>query len=318
MAETSILAKNMVVVDGITRAGKFWLASLLVHFEKMEHVQYRAVMDLCVSMNLLDVISENAAVSLLQNEANTHIYETSIGRNLNFKVADSSSVCKNPNFQIYQQRVAAPDAPPHDMAGEIRRSDQQFLFIAHNWLCNAPLCFKAFPDVRLIRMERNPIDLVYAWHAKGHGQPRAFAGRIVGKSGPQPWFAADWSEEYEGLGEMDRIIRSISHLDGTAKRSLKALPEPLRRRILFTSYEALGSRPVAEAERIADSLGTRPGSTLGLFVTQESLKKRDQGSLEKARADKLARIRQAATPRYVEMLVELDRSYAAAQAAARA
>lgn len=311
MAETRIFSKNLIAVDGITRAGKFWIASMLAHFERMEHVQHRAVMDLCVSMHLMGVISENAARSLLQNEANTHMYETSIGRNLNFRFADSSSVYKNPNLQAYLQRVAGPDALPHDVAREIGKSDRLFLFIAHNWLCNAPLCFRAFPDLKLIRMERNPIDLVYAWFAKGHGRPQAFAGRIAGEGGPQPWFASGWSAQYDGLKEMDRIIQSVVHLDGVAKKAFRALPDSLRRRILFTSYEALGSSPMIEAERIADFLGTRPGRTLGFFIAQDTLKKRDLRSLESARADKLSRIRRAATPRYMEMLVEMDRRYAA-------
>jgi hypothetical protein len=302
-------SNNVLFVDGITRSGKFWLGNLLIHFDRMEHIQHHPAMDVCVHMNRLGMINDKAAAVMLRNEAQSHVYEMAIGRNINFRAADSSSVYKNPNFQTYLQRVAGKDVVFREVMAAIQSGDRIFLFIVHDWLCNAGLCFQAFVQPKVISIERNPIDLVYAWYKKGLGDRRAFSACLENKNGPLPWFVYKWIDEYESLNEMDRIIKSIAGLRGMAEEAFKNLPSGGKKRIIFTSYEAFAVQPRIEAEKIGNFLGTKLMATAESFFSQPIFKQRNKDSLIKSRKKKASEIKKQASRVCFSLLSDLNKQY---------
>lgn len=309
MEEMKEYPGNIVFIDGITRSGKFWMANALIHFDRMEHMQHYPVVDACVHMNLMGILTDNAAISLLQNEIRTRMYETAIGRNVNFRLRDSSSVCKNPNFSVYLERITGEDVNPHTVEKWIDEGDRIFLFIVHDWLCNAGICFKAFPKLKMICMERNPADIVYAWHKKGHGRSCAFSWRIETGNGFAPWFTYKWNKDYKKLGEMDRIIRAIVSLSKMTEDSWGLLSQAHKEQILFSSYETLALQTEAEIKRIAAFIKTKPLPSIRLFLDQDVFKKRNKKVLEETRKEKIETIRKQSSKEMFSLLLRLEERY---------
>jgi hypothetical protein len=301
--------ENLVVIDGITRAGKFWMGNMLIHFEGVEHMQHYPAMDMFVHMHQIGALSDNAAESLLQNETSARMYEMAIGRNINFRFADSSSVYRNPNLKMYLQRSSGPDVNPRDTEKQINSGRNVFLFIVHDWLCNPGICFESFPKLKIVYMDRNPVDLVYAWYRKGHGNRNAFSCGIDGRKGPLPWFAYPWMDEYERLNEIDRSIMSIATLDDMAHKGFKTLPKAQKNRILFTSYEDLATKPQETAEKISAFLGREPMATIKMFFSQDIFKQRTNAAINKSRKEKLETIKEKASQKKLELLLKLEREY---------
>ncbi len=309
-APAESLARNLAFIDGITRSGKFWLANLLHHFEDVEHIRHDPAVDHVSVMYYLGMIREDAAVSLLRDIVNRHTYENAIGRNVNFRFADHSSVYHSPKLQDYLMRVSGPDVFPRKVFEKLRRGSRYSMFIAHDWLSTPTVQIKAFPKMKLLRIERNPVDLVNAWHSTKIGMDRMFFNcRVHGLKGSVPWFAHEWRDEFDSMAEMDRIIRAVLWLDEAARSTYRILPELNQKMIFFTAYEVMAVKPLEEAEKIAAFLGTRTSDTLQAYVLQKPFRERTGSQILKARQGKLKIIREKASKPWYKRLVQAGDAY---------
>ena len=79
--------------------------------------------------------------------------------------------------------------------------------------------FKAFPDLKIIDLIWNPIDLIYSWMMKDYGNTDlkrkvdifkiGLDPSICGTNGPLPWYLYSIKNDYESLNQTDKIIASI-------------------------------------------------------------------------------------------------------------
>jgi hypothetical protein len=311
---TDCLSNNIVFVDGITRSGKFWLVNFLHQIENMEHVRHDPTMDHIAVANFFKLIDDNVAVSLLQSMLDRQAYETLIGRNLNLRYADSSSVFKNPDLQKYLIRVFGPDIDPQLVYRESKENNSWFVFLAHDWLSHLRIQYEAFPTMKLIRVERNPVDLVNAWYTKGIGRDRMnFGIRIKGTSGSVPWFTYPWLDSFDTLCEMDRIILSILTLESLAKETYRSLPVMQQQQILFVSYETMASSPLNEIKTIAEFLQTSVRNSVSSFVAGNIFQKRGMANLTSSRELKMQFIQKHASTEMFQRLEEAAEEYEQSQ-----
>ncbi|MBN1636162.1 MAG: sulfotransferase domain-containing protein [Deltaproteobacteria bacterium] len=289
-------AKNVVFIDGITRSGKFWMVHFLYQIENIEHVRHDPTMDHVAVASFFKMIGDNVAISLLQGMLNRQLYENLIGRNLNFRYADSSSVLKNPDLQKYLMRVIGPDRDPQETFSELKESNNWFVFLVHDWLSHLKIQLEAFPAMKLIRVERNLIDLVYAWYSKGIGRDRmAFGIRIKSNYGSVPWFAFPWLDSFDSLCEMDRIILSILTLHQKAKETYETLSISHKKQVLFTSYEEMAGTPLDTINDIATFLGTSVRDSVWTFIEEKVFRERNRSNLTASREVKKQFIQERAS-----------------------
>ena len=105
------LVKNLLLLEGHTRAGKFLLGKVLDGFEQIEHFQYVGLIEQLPFLERLGCISRDAAMSLLQIAVDENAYHLRIGRNLNFRNSDSSSLLKSFFLDRYIPRAFESDNP---------------------------------------------------------------------------------------------------------------------------------------------------------------------------------------------------------------
>src|SRR5258708_410333 len=209
------LVTGPLLIEGVTRAGKFLLANLVNGFEDIEPVQYYGLMEDLPYLVRFGFVDREVAKQILQCEVDTHCYEMLICRNFNHRVSDKSSIFNVPKSERFLKRSTGPDG---DVAVEYFRKHHLFsLFIAHETMANIGIYFETFPKLKVMHIERNPIDLAYSWYKRGLGKrwradPILFQIPMHHKDGPVPWFAYEWLDEYHRLSEMDRVIRSITSI----------------------------------------------------------------------------------------------------------
>lgn len=303
-------SKNMVFIDGITRSGKFWMGNLMSHMENVDHFRHEPAFDTVSTIFHLGGMTEDAAVLLLQNMANQHVYQNMVGRNLNCKAEDSSSIYRNPNVQEYLLRMASPIGSQQEIVQGLQESGRIFPIVAHDWLSHLGPHFKAFPGMKLVRMERSPLDLAYGWYSTGLANGRMFfSDRIDSTTGGMPWFCHEWADEFDDLSPVERIIKSILYLYHSAQEVYEKLGSAQRADILFTSYEGLAHQPAVEAERIASFMGTEVSVTLDAYIASPAFIKRSLKSIRDKRNEKLVELSQSASSELIEELSVVQNGY---------
>ncbi|MEK7125821.1 MAG: sulfotransferase domain-containing protein [Patescibacteria group bacterium] len=303
------LVKNPLFIDGISRAGKFLLTNLLSGLKGVEPVQYRPVMEHVSRLQRFGLIDRKAAQQLLRTEADLACYEMLIGRNFNFRRSDKSSIFNNAGYKAYLKRLDQVDGPAALV--NFYKNNLLSLFIIHEAFPNINVFFDAFPDMKVIIMQRSPVDLVYSWQQRQLG---ARIGRdpllgeipLQGKTGPIPWYLYESQAEYISLKGIDRTILSITTLFKMYDASYNKLPALKKKHIMFVRYEDILSNPQATVKAVSHFLQRRVLSGIKDIIKKEKLPNKEYLSLKE---QKIEKIKSLASKKYFNKLLFLEKKY---------
>lgn len=306
------LVKKLLIIEGIGRAGKFLLANLINGLEGIEPVQCHSFIEQVPILERFGFIKREAAKEMLRCEIDTYCYEMLIGRNLNHRVADKSSIFNMPNWQKYFDRCQEPDgdAPVRRFLKEGRHS----FFIAHDLMPNIGIYFDMFPEIRVVSIARSPVDLVYSWKARGilrriGNDKKMFQIPLLDKRGLSvPWYITDLNNKFNSLSEMDKIIVAIENLFKLYKSGYATLSARNKQKIHLIRYEDIILRPwdvIGSAGKFLKKPLQR--KQLEMILKREHL---PNPAYFETKKDKIAEIKKFASASIFERLMELEAVYA--------
>lgn len=272
------LVQNMLILDGFTRAGKFFLGKIVGGLRNADYFLSVSALEQIPFLHRLGAMTENGAVALFRKVADESAYNIRIGRNLNTRTTDASSVYNSHEFGEYLRRAASPfgaiNMDAEAIVASFRGDGRWSVFVTHETLPNAGIPFKAFPGLKMINLLRHPVDIIHSWFVRGWGRrfgndPLSFTPVINGVSAPVPWHAQGYRAEYEAMNEAERVIRSIATLTEFSGRAYQALSPAQKSAILFVRYEDLVENPHPEIARLSAFLGTEPSDGMGAILARE-------------------------------------------------
>jgi hypothetical protein len=206
---------DVVFISGLTRSGKTLLCPIISSFCNSEKINLEPNFENLLELKQIECIREDTLVYLLRSFMNLMIYNDAIGRNVNFRQDDYTSVWNYVDPSAYMSRLNKTDGD--SVCLEINNSNRLFPIMLHDGLWHAEYIFKAFPKSKIIHMQRHPVDLVYSWSRKGYGGSffESLRSNIVTylfNNKVVPYYAFKWEEEYLSLDEVDRVIHMINKL----------------------------------------------------------------------------------------------------------
>ena len=163
------LVNNLVILDGLTRSGKYFLGKIVSGLKNTEFFQHSFILDYIPYMSTLGAITEDGAISLLKSIVDQSCYDQSIGRNLNLRLDDRSSIYNSPDYEKFLLRSKSV-YNRKEVTNYLSDKQQLFPFVCHNNLANADIMVKAFPNFKLIHIVRNPVDIIHSWLKKDYGK----------------------------------------------------------------------------------------------------------------------------------------------------
>lgn len=309
VGERATLVKNPLIVDGISRAGKFLLTNLLSGIAGVEPAQYRPVMEHVSRLQRFGLIDGRAAQELLRAEADMACWEMLIGRNFNHRRSDKSSIFNNARYKTYLPRLRRPDGEA--ALAEFRKKKLLSLFIVHETFPNVNLFFNSFPGLKVAVLERSPLDLVYSWRRRKLGarigsDPLMGEIPLCGKAGNIPWYLYGCQQEYHAASGIDRTILAISTLVRMYEQTFAKLAPGREEKVLRLCYEDIIAEPEAVLRRAARFLGRSVLPELKLVIRKEKLPNKNYFLAKKR---KIRSIRRAAAKKYFDILMILEKEY---------
>ena len=251
--------KNLVLMTGLTRSGKTMLAPIISSMDRVEHVALNYLMEQIPMMHILGLIPDKTAVCMMRYAVDAMFYDRAIGRNLNLRFSDLSSVWKSTEPLSYIRRLFAQEGDV--VLARIEEKDSIFLLMVHDALWHADLYFQSFPTMRMIHLTRHPISMVYDWFSKGYGadffeNPRNATLTVKCESRQLPYYAAGWEREFLNMSEIDRIIHMIRKLEDDHHQKYNSLSLEVQRRVMIVSFEKMVTDPAPVLNEISKFLGT--------------------------------------------------------------
>lgn len=270
------LTPHLLLVDGLPRAGKMLTAKLVSHFEGIEFIQVREPVDHVPMMYGLGQFDADSAAAFLRLQLDVAIHDRAIGRNLNMRASDGTTLLRSGDPTVYEKRAENPD----DLAAlsAFLESGLVPFFFTHQSLPFISLFFRAAADLHVLEIVRHPVTLAASWYRRGWGDrwgtdPRVFTLMADRNSHAIPWFALDWAEEFVEGSPMDRVLRSVLALTEACNAGLSALTDEQRERILMISYEQLATDTDNAIARMETFLGTRRLPYISEVCRREKLPK---------------------------------------------
>lgn len=305
------LVENLLIIEGITRSGKFLLANILNGFEDIEPAQYSGLLEQIPFLATAGFIEKNTAKELIRCEVDMRAYEMLIGRNLNQRLSDKSSIFNNPNYQKFLDRTKGPEG--QDILKDFRKNKIYSPFILHESMAQITIYFEIFPKAKCITIQRNPLDLAYSWYRRGLGKrwgidPLLFQITFTkGRTGKVfPWFAVGWEDLYLKLEEADRAILSIKSLVEIARDNYHNLSTDIKKRILVVSFDEIIADPEREITKISGFLREKPLPEMRQILKREKLPTENQ---KDKRKEILREIENVAKKEYLKKLLNLPANY---------
>ncbi|NOI60405.1 hypothetical protein [Vibrio coralliilyticus] len=255
------LANEIIFADGIGSSGKGMLSHIIASFERVEKQRNDMIFDTIPRMYDLGKISKDAAVVLMQTEADQQLYHTMMSRAVNFRPTDSTGVTKNPFPMRYFKRLFMREGD--DVVKRIHNERPIFNQAPHDALKNSQLLFDTFGDkLKIVYIVRNPVELVHDWERRGFGNrigvdPREFQFSYEYGDDIVPLYAQGWEDEYHSISSVDRNIMMVKHHYYNNLTAYQNLEEKYQKNVLIITFDELVSNPFAVSENIADFMCTK-------------------------------------------------------------
>jgi hypothetical protein len=256
------IADVVVLVDGLTRSGKGMLGPILSSFERVEIERVEPILEYIGGLHRLGKIERDAAVALLRMETDQHLFDGMIGRNVNFRWEDHSSVWHNPRPWRYVRRLFMPER--EEAMKRIAEERPIYQNMTHRQLANFRLYREAFgPRLRMVEMVRHPVELMDSWMRKRKGERigtdaliNALCVEYEGQS--LPYYALGWEKAFLAASPLGRVIRMIDFKTRQWVETWRGLTSEERSSLLMVPFEAFVTRPESWVERLAAFIGTAP------------------------------------------------------------
>jgi hypothetical protein len=303
-----LYCNELVFIDGFGRTGKFMLASIVSSLNRIEHLQMSWILEYIPVLYHMDKITSDAAVSLLHTEIENNLYCTMIGRNVNFRVSDVTGVWNAKAPEIYIERLLTEEGDI--VYDKIASINPILLFLTHDVLCHGDIFFEAFPFIKIVHIERHPIDVIDSWYRKRTesmiDNPRNLTPRIKGRTKKMPWYAKGWEEMFETLPHMDRVIHSFNAVYRMRERYLQNINQDRRNNILMIRFEDMVTDPMPTVSKICSFIETQETLHTPIVLKKERCPR--ELTVEDRR-NKQVRIKRLASSDAFDLLMELVQTY---------
>jgi len=303
------LVNNPIFIEGFTRTGKLLLGKIVSSFKGIENFQYVSVIEQILYIHKLGSIRRDAAIALIKCQIDEYAYNMSLGRNINFRYDDATSIYNNLELNKYLKRSLIPYG--EELKKEIVNFKSRFLFILHESFLNISLLYKAYPEMTFIHLVRHPIDIIHSWDMNGWGNrftrdPLSFDLVLEENNDLIPWHVKEWKDEYASITSIDRIIKMIHNLTEYEKHTYSSLPTSIMDLIIEVKYEFLIENTFDTINLLSTFLKTKPHDKFNVVLDREKCPSKISLKMRKKKLDD---IKSKASKKYMKLLDEMVINY---------
>lgn len=303
------LTDRILLIDGLTRAGKMLTAPLVSNLTNIDYAQFQAMLDQLPILWRLGLIDDNTASAFLRLQGDIVFYDRAVGRHMNTRLNDVYSIYRSLSVDEMLRRTVSGEGS--GVIDRFNRESRIQSYITHEILPNAHPLLTAYPGLRVLRTDRHPVDICYSWHTRNWGErwgndPYAFSVAADTPDGPVPWFAVDFADTYYRLTPTERIIRCVLHISELYEKAEAEYAEKAPDLLHTVAFENIVTRPLDELQKIASWLKTDVPDNITIAMARERVPRTLD---DQSRKDKLHVLHMNLSDELIEQLNAASRKY---------
>ena len=242
-----LINNKILFLDGTSGSGKASIQRSIPCFKNVEIPIWDSLYENLAIMHEFDQIDESSAIAMIRTFADQRIYETLIGRHVNFRLKDASSIFRNVNAISNLKRINTQDG--EIILNDIKENQKILSIGTHNLLCFPNLIFSAFPkESYIIEMIRHPAYIYQFWLEKNWcnrfgKDPRDFSLWLNSNGEALPWFVVGNEKIYKNLHFNDKTMHSLYWISKLREKKLNVLDSSSMERVIIISFENFVTNP---------------------------------------------------------------------------
>jgi len=267
------LAEKVVFVDGLPGCGKTLFSTLIASMDRIELLSYTYEVEHICALYYLDKIPIDAASTMVRMQTDLKLYNTMMGRDVNFRPTDLSSVINNHNPSRYFERLFGLG---DEKLPEIIKKERPILnFAVHNLLSYSEPIWQALRDrCVFIEIVRHPLYMVRQQALNmSHllEDVRDFTVYYSFKERELPYYVHGWEKNFIKSNSMERAIHLIDKLNHRTKIARKKLKEKYQAKILTIPFEPFVLDPEPWLQQISDALETNINTSTRKVMSEQNV-----------------------------------------------
>jgi len=304
----NILLNRLIILDGIGRSGKSLLADIIGSFHAVEKQEYNPFLEYVALAHKYNKISSDIAIAILKTEMDSALYKSMIGRQVNTRLSDLSSLYHYHSPSKYLKRAAEQDGPI--IYENVLKENPIYLTWCHDVINKSDIVFDAYGDrLDFIYSNRKPIEIIYDWvginiSERMSKDPTEMQYCIKYKDTTVPEVALGWEEEYLSVTPTERTIKMIYTFLKLNRDTL--IKKRNYKNLHVFTFEDLVTNHEKEIGRLKTIIGNDPLPILdGILAKGRCPRKLDSNDF----LEKEKKISQKISSCYVQLIAEMNDMY---------
>jgi len=263
ISRKNTLSEQVVFVDGLPGCGKTLLSNIVSSMDRVELLTYAYEIEHYCALHFLDEISLNSAQSQVQMAVDIRLYNTMMGREVNFRPSDLSSVFQNHNISRYINRLFTPG--DESVPNYIEETRPVLNLTTHQLLAHSEPIWKSLKNKCIfIEVVRHPLYMVRQQilnEKNVFGTSRSFDLYFMHDSGVEiPYYVYGWEDEYLKCNEQERVVAYIKYMTDRTKKAKEKLKKEYNAKILTIPFEKFVLNTDPWVKKIESILEVSPSS----------------------------------------------------------
>lgn len=247
------ITDNLIFISGVTRSGKSILCPIISSFQNTENFTLNSFAEVVLAKIHSSLINKETAIYLIKTSYNEILYNLAIGRNLNLKKTDYSSVTNNINFKTYQKRLNTHESKL-DIKDILKKNFFPIMF--HDLMIEPKTIIEVFPKSKILNIERHPVDIIMSWKKKGYGQKYLRDKRNLiltfakGEKKIPFYVLKNYQNFLKQDTDLDRIIFILWEINRIIKDKYKKLTNKQKKNIITFTFDDLTTQTFSVLKKI--------------------------------------------------------------------
>lgn len=247
----------MVLIDGIARSGKSLMASAFSAVPPFEPWQVPAYVDHIVKYLELGMFSTAEARAALLVSLNSATFDYAVGRGLNRRKWDQSSILNTHSESSLSERELNPDYSA--IIGESKAKSNTPVIVTHENIGQLSLWLETVTVANVVEVMRNPASLMVSWHKRSiverwGSDPLMFVPCLDVNGQAVPVYAQDHIDEWLESDPLGRLLLSAEIQYAQLIAAINESSEDQQGRVRFVQIERFKAHPAQTMTQLLDWL----------------------------------------------------------------
>ena len=270
-----LFCKNIIIINGHSNTGKSLIAPVLSSLNKMEMWSFNHIYEYICVIHHFKKINNDAAKTLLRLYSDIDLYNMIIGRNVNWRSKDLSSIQYNLKKYEYEKKYKY-DAD--DLISKANNSELILPIVTHYIFGFSKILFESFEDKLLmyINVDRNPAWVIKNWYEKNLVErnlvdPTDFELCLKDKNNFLPYFLIESNLNINDLSNIERAILVYKQFREYENMLYSKLPNSLKNKIYTIYFEKFILEPNIYLDEICKITKTAQSSLTKKIIAKMGL-----------------------------------------------